>query len=157
MAASGSQFSEYLGIGMFVPLVLSFFKLFGLRSMKLQQRLARAAPSMRRQQRTVGQIMKKCRKLFYTRKYGCFWQLVFLTFGYRNVCPFCAFFLQAIQTLIDEPTAMFVARQAKHALAIAHIQLNIKNEPNIVEISYYDQPWWFILATNCFLWPMFHM
>ena len=49
MAASASQFSRHLGIGMFVPLALSLFKPFGLRLMKLQQRLACPVPSMHRQ------------------------------------------------------------------------------------------------------------
>jgi hypothetical protein len=65
-----------------------------------------------------------------------------------NVCPFGAFFLQAVRTSVDEATATFGARRAKHAPAIAHSRLNNENGPNIVGISYYDEPW-LILATHC--------
>ena len=57
-----------------------------------------------------------------------------------NVCPFGAFFLQAVRTSVDEATATFGARRAKHAPAIAHSRLDNENGPNIVGFFYYDEP-----------------
>ena len=53
-----------------------------------------------------------------------------------NVCPFGAFFLQAVRTSVDEATATFGSRRAKHAPAIAHSRPNSENEPKIGGLSY---------------------
>ena len=61
-----------------------------------------------------------------------------------NVCPFGAFFLQAVRTSVDEATATFGARRAKHAPAIAHSGLNNENGPQTILHSQI----WLPLAAN---------
>ena len=66
-----------------------------------------------------------------------------------NVCPFGAFFLQAVRTSVDEATATFGSRRAKHAPAIAHSGSSQKKGPKTI---LHSQIWLLLAASFLNIW-----